>query len=252
MSNFKLSIDIDQLTAHLKEAKEEAQQALNEAVKSASAMTYAKAQELAAERLEQRLPNYRKALKYKELYQGLWVVELDESALWIEDGKKSGSMVDDLLRNNPRISKKGHRYKVIPFEQGNSARAGENKNLGNIVKLLKQELKARNIPNKKIENNPDGTPKLGKLHSFNVASPKPTAKASTDALYGVNIYQTKTSRGRIRRDIMTFRIVTDDHKREGKWMHPGLEGVKIFDDVYAWIEKEFETAILPDVLGRFG
>ena len=230
MGDFKFEINIDQLTAHLKDVKEEANNMLTEAVKAASAMTYAKAQELAGEKLSVRLKMYKDALHYKEVGPGLWVVELDDKALWIEDGKAAGSMVDDLLRKNPKISRKGKRYKAIPFDQADSARTEGNDNLQNIMKLLKVELKARGIPYKKIENNPDGTPKLGKLHKLNIDSPKPTKMASTNALAGVTIYQSMTARGKVRRDIMTFRIVTDDHKREGRWYHPGSQGVKIIDE----------------------
>lgn len=251
MSNLKFEIDIDQLTAHLKDVKAEAERMLEEGVKSASAMTYAKAQELAGQKLHTRLKDYRDALHYREVSRGLWVVELDEKALWIEDGKKAGSMVDDLLRNNPKINRKGQRYKAIPFDQADSARAEGSEKLSSIMNMLKTELKARGVPYKKIENNPDGTPKLGKLHAFNVASPKPTSKASTPALYGVTIYQTKTARGKVKRDILTFRMVTDEHKREGKWWYPGKEGVNIFDEVYDWINREWERTILPDIMKKF-
>jgi hypothetical protein len=250
-NNLKFEIDVDQLTSHLKEFKVEAQKMLEEGVKAASAMTYAKAQELAGQKLRTRLEEYRKALHYREVTQGVWVVELDEKALWIEDGKPAGSMVDDLLRNNPKVNKKGQRYKAIPFDQADGARAEGSEKLTNILNLLKTELKARGIPYKKLETNPDGSPRIGKLHKFNVESPKPTAKASTPALYGVSIYQRETQRGKVQRDIMTFRIVTDEHKREGKWYYPGKEGVKIFEEVYDWVSREWETTILPDIMKKF-
>jgi hypothetical protein len=160
-------------------------------------------------------------------------------------------MVDDLLRKNPKVNKKGQRYKAIPFDQGDGAASKRNDTLSGIMKMLKTELKARGIPYKKVENNPDGTPKIGKLHSFSVESPRPTRMASTQALQGVNIYQRMNARGKVQRDIMTFRIVTDEHKREGKWYYPGIEGIKIFDAVYEWITAEWEQSILPSILKRF-
>jgi hypothetical protein len=251
MSDFKFEINIDQLTAHLKDIKDEAQNMLTEAVKAASAMTYAKAQELAGEKLDARLKMYKDALHYKEVGPGLWVVELDDKALWIEENRPPHSMVDDLLRSDPKISKKGKRYKAIPFDQADSARQESNDNMQNIAKLLKTELKARGIPYKKIETNPDGTPKLGKLHKLNIESPKPTKMASHQALAGVTIYQRMTARGKVKRDILTFRIVTDDHKRSGKWFHPGSQGVKIFDEIFTWISNEWDTNILPSILKSF-
>jgi len=252
-SNLKFEIDIEGLTKALQtEVKAEAQKMIEEGVKAASAMTYAKAQELAGEKLGTRLDAYRKALHYREVSQGLWVVELDESALWIEDGKKQGSMVDDLLRKNPKISKKGRRYKAIPFDQADGAKAEGNEKLTSILQMLKTELKSRKIPYKKVETDDKGNPRLGKLHAFNIESPKPTKMASTPALYGVTIYQSKNARGKVKRDIMTFRVVTDEHKREGKWVHPGLEGVKIFEEVYEWVNREWEKTILPDIMKKFG
>lgn len=249
---FSLTIDAQSIASEFDGFKEEVELALNEAVRSASAMTYAKVNELASERLKSTLSKYQRALSYQEVYPGLWTVELDESVMWLEEGREPGSMVDDLLKNNAKVSKDGKRYKSIPFEH--SARAGDMGNQAKeLVRLLKKELSARAIPFRKIERDASGSPRIGKLHTFNVpSSPKPTKMANTPALMGVSIYQKMTKRGAVKRDILTFRTVTDDHKAEGKWFHPGLAPRKLMDEAFDWIEHEFETKILPETLSRFG
>ena len=52
------------------------------------------------------------------------------------------------------------------------------------------------------------------------------------------------------RSIMTFRIVSSKH--EGlKWEFPGIEGTHFFDSAYSWIQQEWDTKLLPDLLRQF-
>ena len=57
---------------------------------------------------------------------------------------------------------------------------------------------------------------LGKLHTLNLPSKAP-GKGKTPALSGVNIYQTKTASGKVKRDIFTFRVISDSTKGDGQW-----------------------------------
>ena len=250
MSKLRLQLDAEKIAESFGDLKHEVEQALTEAVKQASAMTYAKTLELAEEKLNSRFEKYTNALSYKELAPGLWVVELDESAMWIEEDVPAHSMIPDLLKNNPKISKDGKKYKVIPFDQAKGPSQSSQKTR-EITNMLKRELKARGIPYKKIETDASGSPRVGKLHTLNINSPRPTAKAKTPALFGVNIFQTKTKSGAIRRDIMTFRVAHEKHQAEGLWFHPGSEGEKIMDEAFEWIAQVFDTEILPSVLQKF-
>ena len=113
------------------------------------------------------------------------------------------------------------------------------------------ELRKRNIPYKKLELDKAGNPRLGLLHTIkDLQGPKPSKMAKHGALEGLSIYQTKTKSGKVKRDIMTFRVVKDSHKEEGLWYHPGLKGAKLFEQAYDWAVKEFDR-MLEDVYGKY-
>jgi hypothetical protein len=246
----KFEIDIESIASQFKEEMQEVQDQLYEGVQALAAMTHARTIELANEKLRSTREDYIEALSFKEIEKGIWVVSLDEKMLWVEDGKDSGSMVDDLLKKNAKVSKSGEKYKVIPFEHSKSP-SKMSKHHESLVNDLKKELKARQIPFKKIEKNPDGSPRLGKLHSMNIESPLPTPRAKHPIFHGLNIYQRKDESGKIRRDVMTFRIVKESHKNAGKWYHPGIDAYKLMDQAFEYSTKEFENTIMPAILAKY-
>lgn len=250
MSALKLKIDAEAIAAQFGEVKQQVQAALEEGVKSLASMTHAKTLELAQQRLKSSRKQYTDNLTFEEVMPGVWVVSLGEPALWIEEGRKSGSMVQDLLRKNAKMAKDGTKYKAIPFDHGKAptqmpAKAQE------IVAQLKRELKKEGIPFKGIERDASGNPRLGVLHRLNLDSAKPTKKATTPALSGLTITQRMTSRGIIRRDIMTFRMVSEKHIQDGRWMHPGRQGDKLMDLALMWAEDVWEKDIMPSILDKY-
>jgi hypothetical protein len=246
----KFEIDIEQLASQFKEEAEKVQQALYEGVKALSSMVYARTVELANEKLHSTRQDYIDALDYKEIATGVWIVSLDKKMLWLEEGKDPGTMIDDLLKKNPKIAKDGTKYKVVPFEHSKTPDRMSKQHLS-LVNDLKKELKSRNIPFKKIEKNADGSPRIGKLHTLNIPSPLPTPRASHPIFHGLTIYQHRTSSGSIRRDIMTFRVASEKHKQQGKWFYPGLEAYKLMDKAFEISVKEFEDSILPSILAKY-
>jgi len=249
VSMLKFNVDPKSVAEAFGEIKEQVEQAVKDGVKMLAASTNAKAHELAAEQLHTTSKKFRDALSFAQIEENVWVVTLNEKMLWREDGKSAGSMIDDLLRNGAKMGKNG-RYKSIPFEHGGGPTQNTPKAQA-IVNIMKNYLKQQNIPYKKIETGPDGSPLQGKLHKLNIPSPKPSEKASHEALAGLNIYQYPDSGGKVQRHLMTFRVVSDKHKAEGKWFHPGLEGAKILDQSLTFAEQLWETEILPSILDRF-
>lgn len=250
MSGFKLELDAEEIAKTFGDLKEEVEATLHEAVRAASVMAYGMVQEEAAQRLKSRLKPYQEALSYMEVIPGVWSVSLDESAFWIEEGMEAHSQYDTLLKGNAKVSAEGFRYKVIPFEHSKNPSQQTN-NARMITTMVKKELKSRGIPFKKIETDAAGSPRVGKLHSFSVpGSPKPSEKAKFGALMGVNIYQHKVD-GKMRRDIMTYRVISEKNRGDGRWEHPGLEAEKILDDVFDKIQRIFDEQILPEVLQKF-
>ena len=50
---------------------------------------------------------------------------------------------------------------------------------------------------------------------------------------------------------MTFRVISEKSKEEGKWNHPGRKGEKILDETFKWVEKAWQTQILPDLKRKY-
>lgn len=248
MSKLRIEIDAEEIASQFGEIKEEVSQALTEAVRQASVMAYGIANELAADKLTSRLKPYQDALSYEEISPGLWSIALDESAFWIEEGLDPHNQRDTLLQKNYKIAKDGSRYKSIPFEHSKNP-SQQTQKARQITQMVKKELKARDIPFKKIERDAAGSPRIGKIHSFSVKdSPKPSAKAKYGALMGVNIYQRMEGKKAVR-DIMTFRTISS--KQDDRWMHPGLKPEKILDLTFDKIQQIFDNEILPEVMRKY-
>lgn len=248
----QIHIDAEKLAQDFGDLKVEVEKAITDGAKLASTMAFSKANEMAAERLKARRETYLKALSWNEIAPGFWTVELDESAVWIDDGQEPHSMVPDLLRKNYKVSKSGEKYKVIPFKQDKAPSVLNDKGK-ELQRQVKNELKQRGIPYKKMELDSSGNPRLGLLHQIkDIKSEKPSKKAKFGALDGLAVYQTRDPRTmKVSRSIMTFRVVKQSHEAEGLWWHPGLNPVKIMDDTFEWVSKTFDDEILPQVLAQF-
>ncbi len=250
MSNLRFFVNAEAIAESFGELKQEVQEAITQGVKQLASMTHAKTQELASEKLQSTRQTYLDNLEFEEIQEGIWVVSLDQPALWIEEGRKSGDMTEDLLRKNAKTAKDGSKYKAIPFDQARSPSQTPMSALM-FANQVKAELKSRKIPYKKIEYNQDGSPRLGRLHTIkDISSLRPSERASHGALDSLTIYQRKLPSGKIRRDIMTFRVVSSKHKGS-KWIHPGLEPKKFMDEALEWAEKIFNDEIMPSIMEKY-
>lgn len=257
--SLKINIDVSSLAAQFKELAIEAEREITKAVAGLAAMTHARVAEQAAQKLKSSLKDFQDNLGFEEVQPGIWVVSIDQPAMWIEEGIEPGhDMKPDLLKN-AEVSPNGKRHRVIPFNHS-AAPTSRNANADRIVQELKSGLnainkqrkqadpKSGNISITKIEKNADGSPRVGKLHEFDIPSDKPTANAKHPALKGVTIYQSKSgSTGNIRRDVLTFRTVSDGSD-PNSWIHPGYKANHFLDDAEVWALNEWENKILPDLL----
>lgn len=241
--NLKIEIDPNSLKDILDEHRKQAEEDVYRATEIIARRTEAKIREIAADRLHSTFDTFTENLNFEEIAKGLYLIELDEKALWIEENVDRHSMVDDLLKNNPKTTKDGEKYKVIPFKH-NKMPSQQTAKAREYTDQVKKELKNRNIPYQKIEFDRSGNPRLGLIHSINnINSSKPSKKAKHGALSGLAIYQTRGADGNIRRDIMTFRVVKESHKQEGLWVYPGKKGAFIFEEAYDWAVKQFDTML---------
>jgi hypothetical protein len=251
MSGLKFEIDVESLVRQFGSIKKEVEAEVVKAVEGLAIMTHAKVNELARDELKSLSKLYMDNLEFSNPSENFWIVTLKEPALWIEEGRKKDFM-DELLRGkSAKTNAKGEKYAIIPF-QHNKPPTQQSATAFSIANRIKSELKGRGVSWKKIEKDDQGSPRLGRLHSFNIESARVNPLHKNPLTYGVSVYQTKQKDGSVRRDVMTFRVITEKHKGEGLWIHPGRQGNKLFEKAFEWAEKEFETSILPAVLEKFG
>lgn len=270
-----ISINLD-----MKEIKElldiekDVKKAVGEAVKDLSAQAHAKILEMANSKLHSRRELYVENLAYHEEDDGVYMITLGAKARWIDDGMPSHNMLDDLLKSpKAKTAKDGSTYLVIPFKQG-PGKGPTNSTQANLdlTATVKAAMKERKIPFAKIENGPDGKPKTGRLHSFDINNAPPKTSNSPGQgkgpigevrqgptgiplLSGVSVYQNtvkgKDGVDRIKRSIMTFRIASSKHKEQGgRWDHPGTEPMHFFEDTLEWIRSTWESEIAPKMMAK--
>ena len=251
MSNFRFDVDIKELTKGFEDLKKKVTQDLKNGVENLASMTHAKLREIATDELGGGLNKiYQENIEFTNPEENLWVVTLKEKAVWIDEGRKSGFMEELLRGKSSNTNKKGEKYAVIPFEHSKKPSEQSTK-AKELSEQLKSEFKKRKIPWKKIEVDKDGNPRIGLVHRFDVASEKPSARAKHEALQGVAVYQTKTEGGKVRRDVMTFRVISEKHREEGLWMHPGMEGKHLMEKAFEWAQKEWKDTILPSIMSQY-
>ncbi len=275
MSGVSVNIDLSglgDLAGDVEAAIKEETETVN---RELAQMAQAKAIEFANERLHSRREKFIEALHLAQ-DGDVWVLSLDASARWIDEGLPPHNMLDDLL-TSPKVktSADGSRYLVVPFEHGPGKGSAQNTpEQQDLVNTLKKEFKSRKIPWGKIEKTDSGAPKIGKIHSFSITSnPLKTVEGPGQGrgpigdvrqgpnkrqvvgggpagggipfLAGVAVYQHAQKGGGVKKSVMTFRIASSKHQGQDRWNHPGLEPTNIFDDVQKWCEETVEREIFP-------
>lgn len=248
--SLKFEVDSEKIAKDFGKLGDQIKKDIKEAVGSLASMTHARAHELARDELGSLSQTYSENLGFQQLDENLWVVSLDEKAMWIEEGRKSGFMRELLDGKSGKVSKDGKKYAVIPFKH-NQPPSRQSMTAQNLANQIKDAMEKKGLSWGKIETDSQGSPRIGKLHSFNVESAKLKDSHKTPATYGVSVYQHKTPDGATRRDVMTFRVITEDHEKEGKWNHPGRKADKLLDKSLAWAENVWETQILPAILAKY-
>ena len=180
--NISVNLDLSGVKEAIRELSE-FQAEVQAKASDLAAQVHLHIKEQVQQKLNTRREIYDQALSsVQQVGPGTWVIVLDKSANWVEEGMPEHSMVDDLLRNGAKTAKDGSKYRVIPFDQGKGgATTTAGQNMLNVA--LRQELKKRNINYKKIERHPDGQPKTGLLHKFDITD-KPLRPGGTEGKPG--------------------------------------------------------------------
>src|SRR5271166_3260456 len=138
----------------------------NEAVRDLSAMAYGHLQELVQSELHSTREKYLNALSLRpEQVDGVWVINLDQSARFIEDGLEPHDQLPDLLKSpKAKVSKSGQRYVVVPFNHSERP-SNQTPYAQDLTKAIKKFMKTQKIPFKGLEKDGGGNFKQGLLHS---------------------------------------------------------------------------------------
>jgi len=251
MGNLLFQIDEADFANVLEEFRADLQKEVSSSIEHLADMVLEKTLELAGQKLHSTFSIYKDNLSSRKEGNGVYIVSLDQKALFLEEGLSNGFDLKPGLLKNAKTSKAGHRYAVVPFKHNKKPSQNTQKSQ-DLVNQVKKVLKQENIPFAKIEKNKNGSPRLGLLHKIDIDSAKPTAKASTPALQGLRIYQNQDANGKVSKGIYTFRTVTDGPAGVDKFIHPGLEAHKFMDAAFDWGVEIFDKEIMPELLKKWG
>jgi len=213
---------------------EVAKDEMEQAAANLTAATKAHIIEEAQHKLHTTRGKFIESLTHFQIEDGVWVVNLDASARWIDEGMDEHNMLDDLLKSKKaKRAKDGSTYLVVPF-QLNKQKQELTPQQQRLLQTVKKELAKVGASPNGIENTSDGKPKLGLVRSMDITK----APVSTGAnpigrgtghvaqgptgiplLKGVRIYQKeikdKEGKSTTGRFVMTFRIASSKQKGGG-------------------------------------
>lgn len=279
MPVLSLVFDFSETLQKYEEIALELEIAISDGIEKLTASVYQHIVEQANQKLKSRKDIFLESLKPPEkIDEHTWMVELDKKAVWIDDGLPSGfDMLDGLLSSPKAKTGPKGRYLVVPFKH-NKAPSKQTKLQQALVSNIKQEFKKKGIPFKPLERNPDGSPKLGRLHSMDLQGPKQKSQVvppkqgpqgqnyqthprsqgqegpgGRPYLWGLKVYQKEQQKGdklEVQKSIMTFRTASESQRGQ-KFIHPGLAPASLFSEAYQWAEQQYDIMV-DDIFKKFG
>lgn len=265
-----IHVDVSELLG-LSDIKDKVDQAAKDALRDLSYKTHNHIVEEVQGKLHSTREKYLAQLKPPTLLEdGVWLIELGDKAMWIEEGiEPNHDMLDDLLKSKKaKTAKDGSKYIVVPFKH-NEKPSNMTPAQKSLQDTIKKEFKSRNIPYGKMEVDAGGNAKKGLLHSFDIKNaPIKTSNlpgqgkgpvgqvmqgpTKIPLLQGVRVYQKeitdKLGKKHMQKAVMTFRVASSKHKGQGRWIHPGLDAKKFFDEAADWALKQWEDNIKEKVM----
>lgn len=279
---FYINLNVSELLGLDEKFTKAAEQEMKAAIRDLSAMTMAHIKERVQRELNTTRDKYRDALSTEEVDGGeVWFINLDmKKAGWIEEGLKPHEMIADMLKSKKvskggqpwvKTAKDGSKYASVGFEHKKGP-ASQSPAATDLTDAIKSEMKKRKIPYGSIEKDEKGAAKVGKLHDFNVPTPKKTHNGPGQGwgpvgaprqgatgipfLQNVQVHQKEVegldSKGKktkkVVKAIMTFRMVSSKMMGSGRWFHPGIEPKLFLDEGYEWALNELENTIINKTL----
>jgi hypothetical protein len=271
--DFHFSVNLDQISEQLRQKRELVEGVITEEIKKLSIATHAFVTNFANERLEgfKREAFFGKNnnnVRWQEISPGMWVVEIDESSRWVEEGRESVFM-DWLLKGpNAKTAKDGSRYAVIPMGQARGAGGKKPNKEPFLQAMIQGALKREGISLNRLDKGPDGKPKLGILSKLHIEvahrteghapffskprTPEMAAQVNLKPhsghffLKNAVVMQREIHSGgrkRVSKEVVTFRVISSKHREEGRWFYPKVEPLNSIPEAYKWAESEWEHIV---------
>lgn len=294
MSKFDITVDVSQLAEKINKTKESVEQKIVPAIERLSISTHAFIINKANNELDDfkrkfflGLGEYGKKttktsnsapgvdesaknVRWSKVANGIWVVEIDEKAAWIEQGRQPTSMAteDWLLKpGKVKIAKDGSTYRSIPFKISENGKADPNTKPA-YAAIVKSAMKEQGISTKKIEKNEDGTPKLGIIHKLDIKGPaggwaqypemhsrprtaEEAAKSGLKPHAGIYhlkgavvIQRMKSGKNpKVVKETVVFRTVSSKHQLENRWMYPEVKPFNALPAAYKYAQEQLDKII---------
>jgi hypothetical protein len=273
MADFRFQVNVQQVAAQLNQAADDIRKMVNDAVEKISIAAHAfivkKAQdELKGYKLKTFLGEKNRNVRWSKVTNGIWVVEIDPSVRWLEEGRPATSMATQewlLKPGKVKHAKDGSTYRAIPMSQmqGAGKTPGFHPMSPAIESMAKQALKENKISLTRIERNPDGTPKFGILHkipmdkyepSRSIAgfhskpiTPEEAAKTGLKEREGIFYLQgmaviqrpNPAAKHGVTREAVTFRTVSSKHQGTAHWLYPTVPAFNSLQAAYANAQKQW-------------
>lgn len=247
--------------------------AARDAISEISSQAYAKANEMASDRLKSTRLKYIDHLKFEQVGPTHWTISLEEGAAYLENGYPSFDQIKAGLARGAKskISKSGYRYVRVPFEHSEGpAKASHPSNSIPVQRGQVNETTKGNMANdlKRLQRIFGGKetvstaqgPVIGKAWSITKSTTGPQwtfkdalGRQQTTTIEGVHpnlsgvtkVQWEQKLRGggsRIRSAYLSWRTASENPNRTpGTWIHPGFQGAKIFPDLEKWVTDTFKA-----------
>lgn len=236
-------------------------EALEHAASDLTIMTHGKVLEQSQQQLHSTRQKFAEALSYHQVDADTWVITLNKSMVWLDQGMSEHSMLGDLLKSpKAKINKKGEKYLIVPF-QHNKAPTQTTAAGKDLQSTIKKEFKKRGIAYGGVEVDSSGKPKTGLLHKLDISDPKKTGTGPGQGhgplgdirqgptgiplLQSVRVYQSAGGDGKVKKGIFTFRTAKEG---QSGWVHPGVKAHYFMDNAFKWAVEQWEKTIKPEIV----
>jgi hypothetical protein len=274
MADFRFQVNVQSVAAQLNATADQIRGMVNDAVQKLSIAAHAfivkKAQdELKGYKLETFMGENGRNVRWSKVTNGIWVVEIDPSVRWIEEGRPATSMATESWLLKPgkvKRAKDGSVYRSIPMPQlqGAGKTPGFHPMSPAIEAIAKAALKENKINLTKIERNPDGSPRFGILHTIKdmdkydpgrqlegfhskPITPEESAKTGLHVregiffLQGLAVVQRPNAKAKhgVTKEAITFRTVSSKHNGTSHWMQPPVPALASLQAAYEHAQQQW-------------